>query len=414
MKLNRVVITGMAAITPVGVNLATSWRNLLAGVSGAAPIVRFDTSAHDTHFACEVKGFNPGEFIPAKQTRRMDTFTQFATVAALSALREANLVLTPELIPEVGVTMGCGMGGMETIETWHKKLLSDGPSRITPFFIPVLIANMAAGQVAIFTGAKGPNITTTTACASGAHGIGYAYTDILLGRAKAMICGGVESAITPLSLAGFNALKALSTRNDEPTKASRPFEKDRTGFVMGEGAGVMILESLDFARERGARILAEVAGFGASGDAYHITAPPEDGSGMTLAMRAALREAGMAPSEVDCVNAHGTSTTLNDLCETRAIKTVFGGHAKNLAITANKSMIGHCLGGAGAIEGVFSIMSILESVVPPTVNYDTPDPECDLDYTPNTPSYRPVNVVMNNSFGFGGTNGCLIFKKFEE
>ena len=414
MKLNRVVVTGMAAVTPLGNDLATSWDNLVNGVSGAAPIHRFDTSAHDTHFACEVKGFDASKFLPHKQARRLDTFTQFASVAAMTAVAEAGLAITAELAPQVGVVMGCGMGGMETIETWHKKLLAEGPSRITPFFIPVLIANMAAGQVAIFTGAKGPNITTTTACASGAHAIGYAYTDIKLGRAKAMICGGVESTITPLSLAGFNALKALSTRNDEPAKASRPFEKDRTGFVMGEGSGVMILESLDFAQERGANILAEVVGFGASGDAYHMTAPPESGEGMALAMSAALREAGCEPSRVDLINAHGTSTVLNDLCETRAIKTVFGDHAYKLAVTANKSMIGHCLGGAGAIEGVFSVMSILKSVIPPTINYDTPDPECDLDYTPNQARQHPVTTVLNNSFGFGGTNGCVLFSRFEE
>lgn len=413
MKLNRVVVTGMGAITPIGNDLATSWQNLLDGVSGAGPITRFDASGFDTTFACEVKGFDPSKYIPVKQARRMDLFTQYAVVASMMAVEDSGLEITPELAPFVGTLIGCGLGGLHTIEEQHKKLLAGGPGRVSPFFIPVLIANMAAGQSAIFTGAKGPNVCTTTACASGAHGVGYAYTDIMLGRAKAMICGGVESTIAALGLSGFNALKALSTRNDEPTKASRPFEKDRTGFVMGEGAGILMLEELEFAKARGARILAEVAGMGASGDAYHMTAPPESGEGAALAMAAALREAGMKPEDIDCVNAHGTSTQLNDQCETQALKTVFGDHAYKLSVTSNKSMIGHCLGAAGAIESVFSVKSIMEDVVPPTINYETPDPLCDLDYTPNAPKKRTVRTVLNDSFGFGGTNACLIFKKYE-
>jgi len=413
MKLKRVVVTGMAAITPIGNDLATSWQNLLKGVSGAGPITRFDATGFDTTFACEVKDFDPSQYFPAKQARRMDLFTQYAVAAALMAVKDSGLEITPELAPEVGVLIGCGMGGLNVIEEQHKKLLAGGPGRVSPFFIPVLIANMAAGQAAIFTGAKGPNVCTTTACASGAHGVGYAYTDIMLGRAKAMICGGVESTIAPLAVCGFNALKALSTRNDDPTKASRPFDKDRTGFVMGEGAGILMLEELEFAKERGANILAEVAGFGASGDAFHMTAPPETGEGAALAMKAALREAGMQPTDIDCVNAHGTSTQLNDMCETRALKSVFGDHAYKMSVTGNKSMIGHCLGAAGAIESVFSVMTMLESIVPGTINYNTPDPECDLDYTPNEPKVRTVNTVLNNSFGFGGTNACLIFKKYE-
>jgi len=413
MKLHRVVVTGMAVITPIGNDLAASWQNLLSGVSGSAPITRFDVSGFDTTFACEVKGFDPSPFIPPKQTRRMDLFTQYAVAASLTALKDAELAVTEESAPDVGVIIGCGLGGLHTIEEQHKKLLAGGPGKISPFLIPVLIANMAAGQTAIFTGAKGPNVCPSTACASGAHGVGYAYTDILLGRAKAMICGGAESTIDPLAVSGFNALKALSTLNDEPAKASRPFEKDRTGFVIGEGAGILILEELEFAKARGARILAEVAGFGASGDAFHMTAPPDDGNGAALAMQAALREAAMAPEEIDSINAHGTSTQLNDLCETRAIKRVYGDHAKKISITANKSMIGHCLGAAGAIESVFSVMSIMQGVVPPTINYDAPDPECDLDYTPGKPKERDVRTVMTNSFGFGGTNGCVIFKKYE-
>ncbi|WP_243438506.1 beta-ketoacyl-ACP synthase II [Fundidesulfovibrio soli] len=414
MKLHRVVVTGLAAVTPIGNDLESSWQNLLNGVSGAGPVTRFDTTGYDTTFACEVKGFDPSKHIPAKQARRMDLFTQYAVCASLMAVEHSGLKITPELAEEVGVLIGCGLGGLHTIELQHQKLLADGPGRVSPFFIPVLIANMAAGQAAIFTGAKGPNVCTTTACASGAHGVGYAYTDIMLGRAKAMICGGAESTIAPLGMSGFNALKALSTRNDEPTKASRPFEKNRTGFVMGEGSGILILEELEHAKARGARILAEVVGFGASGDAFHMTAPPESGEGAALAMKAALRESGLAPEAVDSINAHGTSTQLNDMCETRAIKSVFGEHAYKLSVTANKSMIGHCLGAAGAIESVFSVMSILEGVVPPTMNYETPDPECDLDYTPLAPKKRDVSVVMNNSFGFGGTNASLIFKKYAE
>jgi len=414
MKLNRVVVTGMAAVTPIGNDLPTSWQNLISGVSGAAPLTRFDATGFDTTFGCEVKGFEIAKHVPPKQAKRMDLFTQFAVAGALMAVKDASLDITAELAPEVGAIIGCGLGSLGTIEATHSKLLKDGPTRISPFFIPVVIANMAAGQVAIFTGAKGPNLATTSACASGAHGVGYAYTDILLGRAKAMICGGVESAVSPLAISGFNALKALSTRNDEPAKASRPFDKDRTGFVLGEGAGVLVLESLDFAKARGAKILAEVVGFGASGDAFHMTAPPENGEGMALAMRSALRESGMRPEEITVVNAHGTSTSLNDQCETRAIKTVFGDHAYKLAVTANKSMIGHCLGGAGAIESVFSVKSVMEDLVPPTINYDTPDPECDLDCTPNTARSMPVHAVMNNSFGFGGTNACVIFKKYQD
>ncbi|MFP5238892.1 MAG: beta-ketoacyl-ACP synthase II [Acidobacteriota bacterium] len=414
MKLHRVVVTGLAAVTPIGNDLESSWQNLLNGVSGAAPVTRFDTTGYDTTFACEVKGFDPSKHIPAKQARRMDLFTQYAVCASLMAVEHSGLKITPELAEHVGVLIGCGLGGLHTIELQHQKLLADGPGRVSPFFIPVLIANMAAGQAAIFTGAKGPNVCTTTACASGAHGVGYAYTDIMLGRAKAMICGGAESTIAPLGMSGFNALKALSTRNDEPTKASRPFEKNRTGFVMGEGSGILVLEELEHAKARGAKILAEVVGFGASGDAFHMTAPPESGEGAALAMKAALRESGLAPEAVDSINAHGTSTQLNDMCETRALKSVFGDHAYKLSVTANKSMIGHCLGAAGAIESVFSVMSIMEGVVPPTINYETPDPECDLDYTPLTPKKRDVSVVMNNSFGFGGTNASLIFKKYAE
>ncbi|MHC1712079.1 MAG: beta-ketoacyl-ACP synthase II [Solidesulfovibrio sp.] len=414
MTLNRVVVTGLSAITPIGNDLAASWKNLVAGVSGAGPITRFDASAYDTRFACEVKDFDEKPFVHHKLAKRVDRFTIFAISAAMMLMEDAGYKIDPEEAGRVGVIIGCGLGGLETLEATHAKLLAQGPSRVSPFFIPTMIANMAAGQVSIATGAKGPNICTTTACASGAHAIGYGYSDIKLGRTCAAICGGVESTITPLAVSGFNALKALSTRNDEPTKASRPFDAGRDGFVMGEGCGLMLLESLEHAKARGARILAEVAGFGASGDAYHMTAPPEDGEGMSLAMRAAIRESGLAPSQIDHINAHGTSTSLNDSCETKAIKTVLGEHAKHVSITANKSMIGHCLGAAGGIEAVMSVKTIMEGVIPPTINLDTPDPACDLDYTPNSARKAAVGSVLSNSFGFGGTNGCLLFKAFVE
>jgi 3-oxoacyl-[acyl-carrier-protein] synthase II len=309
--------------------------------------------------------------------------------------------------------VGCGLGGLEDLELFHSKLLEQGPGRVSPFFIPMIIANMAAGQVSIETGARGPNVCTTTACASGTHGIGYAYTEIKLGRCQTMICGGAESTITPLGVAGFNALKALSVRNDEPERASRPFDRERDGFVMGEGCGLLLLESLEHAKARGAKIYAEVVGFGASGDAYHMTAPPEDGSGMALAMNRALREAGVPPTEVDHINAHATSTALNDACETRAIKTVFGAHAYKMPITSSKSMIGHTLGAAGGLESVISVKTIQDGVIPPTINLETPDPACDLDYCPGVARKADVTSVLCNSFGFGGANACVVFKKFE-
>lgn len=414
MTLNRVVVTGLAAITPIGNDLATSWKNLVDGVSGAAPITRFDASAYDTHFACEVKGFDPLPYVPAKLAKRLDRFTLFAVSAAAMLMQDAGYAIAPEEAADVGVIIGCGLGGLETLEATHTKLLAQGPSRVSPFFIPTMIANMAAGQISISVGAKGPNLCTTSACASGLHAIGTAYTDIKLGRSQAAICGGVESTITPLAVGGFNALKALSTRNDDPTRASRPFDADRDGFVIGEGCGLLLLESLEHARARGARILAEVTGFGASGDAFHMTAPPEDGEGMALAMRAALREAGLAPEHIAHINAHGTSTSLNDACETKAIKTVLGAHATQVPITSNKSMIGHCLGAAGGIESVMSVKTIVEGVIPPTINLDTADPACDLDYTPNRARKAVVGNVLCNSFGFGGTNACMLYQAFAE
>jgi 3-oxoacyl-[acyl-carrier-protein] synthase II len=414
MTLNRVVVTGLSAITPIGNDLATSWANLVAGVSGAAPITRFDTSAFDTRFGCEVKNFDEKPYIAAKLAKRLDRFTIYALSAAMMLMEDAGWKIPADEAELVSVIVGCGMGGIETLEATHSKLLEQGPSRISPFFIPTMIANMAAGQISIATGARGSNVCTTSACASGLHGIGYAYSDIKLGRAVAAICGGVESTITPLAVGGFNALKALSTRNDDPTKASRPFDAGRDGFVIGEGCGLLLLESLEHAQARGARILAEVAGFGASGDAYHMTAPPEDGSGMALAMKGALREAGMAPTEIAHINAHGTSTSLNDACETTAIKSLLGDHAYKVPITSNKSMIGHCLGAAGGIESVVSVKTIMEGIIPPTINYETADPACDLDCTPNVARKQAVANVLCNSFGFGGTNASLLFKAFAQ
>ncbi len=410
----RVVITGLAAITPLGLDFQSTWEALVAGKSGIGPITQFDAAEFETRIAGEVKGFDPEAFMPAKQARRMDRFCQFAVAAGLMVLKHSGFVINEENAARVGSHMGVGLGGLQTIEIFHAKLMEAGPNRVSPFMIPMLISNMAPGQVAIFTGAKGPNIVTTTACASGAHAIGYAFTDIALGRCDASLCGGAEATITAMGLSGFTSMKAVtSSHNDDPEKASRPFDKNRDGFVAGEGAGLLMLESLDSAKARGATIYAEIVGFGASCDAFHITAPAENGTGMAQAMRAAIHEAGIKPEEVDHINAHATSTPLNDLCETQAIKTVFGDHAKSIAISATKSMTGHLLGAAGGIEGVFSVMALHTGMVPGTINYETPDPECDLDYT--VKGSRRVNprYALSNSFGFGGTNCSLLFKKWE-
>jgi len=411
--MKRVVVTALAAITPLGNDLETSWTNLLAGKSGIAKLVSFDATGHDTQIAGEVKNFDPTKYINHKAARRMEKFTQYAVCASKMLMEQAGWSIPPEEAHRAGVIIGVGLGGIEGIETQHKKLMESGPGRISPFFIPTIIANMAAGMVSIEHGARGANICTTTACASGTHAVGSAFSEIKLGRNDVMICGGTESTITPLSIAGFNALKALSTRNDDPEHASRPFDKDRDGFVMGEGCGLLLLESLEHAQKRGAKILAEVVGFGASSDAYHMTAPPEDGSGAAIAMQKAVEEAGIAPSAVDHINAHGTSTYLNDLCETRAIKTVFGAHAKNIAICSNKGQMGHLLGAAGGVEGVFSVMTLSTGIIPATVNQITPDPECDLDYVAEGPRKKQVEYALSNSFGFGGTNACMLFKRFE-
>ncbi|BDQ33712.1 beta-ketoacyl-ACP synthase II [Pseudodesulfovibrio portus] len=410
--MNRVVVTSVAAITPLGNDVDTSWQNLLEGKSGIGTITRIDTADLATTIAGEVKDFDPTEFIGKKEARRMETFTQYAVASCRMLLDRAGWTVPESERDRVGTVIGVGLGGLQSIETTHSKMLERGPGKISPFFIPILIANMAAGQVSIAAGAMGPNICTTTACASGTHGVGAAYTDIAMGRADAMICGGAESTITRLGIAGFNAMKALSVRNDEPELASRPFDADRTGFIMGEGCGLLLLESLEHAKARGAEILAEVVGFGASGDAYHMTAPPEDGSGMAYAMGGALREARVDPSKIDHINAHGTSTYLNDLCETRAIKKVFGDHAYNINICANKSQVGHLLGAAGGVEAVFAVKTIAEGVIPGTINQTNPDPECDLDVCADGPREKQVEYALSNSFGFGGTNACVLFKRF--
>lgn len=413
MPRPRVVITGISGITPLANDMETTWKKLLAGESGIGPITLFDASRYTSRIAGEVKGFEPEAYIPPKQARRMDRFTQFAVAAAKMLVEDANLKIDEETAEDLGVVLGVGLGGLQTIETWHSKLLEAGPGKITPFMIPMLISNMAPGQISIFTGAKGPNIVTTSACASGIHAIGSAFGEILLGRAKRIISGGVEATITPLGVAGFTALKALSTHyNDEPTKASRPFDAKRDGFVIGEGAGLLLLEDLDAAKERGANIYAEVVGYGASADAYHMTAPHETGEGMAMAMMRALKDAKLAPEAIEHINAHATSTQLNDSTETAAIKLTFGDHAKNIKISATKSMTGHLLGAAGGIESVFTALALRDGLLPGTINLEYPDPTCDLDYLANGTESRECEYAMCNSFGFGGTNASIILKKW--
>ena len=408
----RVVVTGLGLVTPVGIGVHESWDNLCRGKSGLGPITHFDASAFRTRIAGEVKNFKAQDFVAQKMIKRLDVFVHFALAAARMAMEQSGLTISSELAPYVGVMTGCGLGGLRTLEDTHTVLLSRGPDRISPFFIPMLIANMAPGQIAIEYGAKGPNLAIETACAAGNHAIGDSYKLIQRGTAKAMICGGVEAVITPLAVGGFCAMRALSTRNEEPEKASRPFDKDRDGFVVAEGSGIMILEELEFAQERGAPILAEIAGYGLTGDAYHMTAPSPDGDGAIRCMKMALDDAGLNPEAVDYINAHGTSTDLNDTAETLAIKAVFKEHSYKLAVSSTKSMTGHLLGGAGGVESVFSVLTIRDGLIPPTINLDHPDPQCDLDYVPGQARRADVRVVMTNSFGFGGTNAVLIFKKY--
>ena len=413
MTSRRVVVTGMGCVTPLGIGVEESWKSCVEGRSGVGPITRFDAAGLKTQIAGEVKGFDPSPYVPRREARKMDTFIQYAVVAARMALEDAGYEVPEEEAERVGVSIGAGLGGLPEIENQHKVLLESGPRRVSPFFIPMAIANLAPGHVAIQTGAKGPNLSIVTACATGAHSIGEAWHIIRRGDADVMLAGGVESTITPLAVAGFNAMRALSTRNEEPEKASRPFEKDRDGFVIGEGGAVLVLEDLEHARARGARILAELAGYGATCDAYHITAPDPEGDGAARCMEAALRSGGISPDEIDYINAHGTSTPFNDYYETVAVKRVFGDHARRLWISSTKSMTGHLLGAAGSVEAVFSVLAIRDQVAPPTINYETPDPDCDLDYVPNRAREGRIGRVLSNSFGFGGTNASLVFGRFE-
>ncbi|WP_249870123.1 beta-ketoacyl-ACP synthase II [Oceanobacillus saliphilus] len=412
MEKRRVVITGLGAITPLGNDVNTMWENLLAGKSGIDFVTKVDKDNYPAKVAAEVKDFDPTHFMDKKDARKMDPFTQYAVAASKMAVEDAKLTIDDSNAHRVGVWIGSGIGGMKTWEEQHTKLLEKGPKRVSPFFVPMMIPDMAAGQVSIQLGAKGINSCTVTACASGANSIGDAYKAVERGDVDYIIAGGTEAPISDMAFAGFSSAKALSTNND-PSKACRPFDENRDGFVMGEGAGILILENLDSALERGAHIYGEIAGYGATGDAYHITAPAENGEGAARAMQHALKDAGISPEEVDYINAHGTSTELNDKYETAAIKTVFGDHAKKLAVSSTKSMTGHLLGAAGGLEAVISIKAIKDGVIPATTNYETPDPDCDLDYVPNEARKQDVNVVVSNSLGFGGHNVALVFKKYQ-
>ncbi len=407
----RVVVTGLGAITPLGLNMQDFWKNLLAGKSGAAPITYFDTSRYDTRFACQVKDFKATDFLDRKMAQRMDPFAQFAVISADMAMADAGLPLKGMDPDRIGVVFGSGIGGMATYDTQFNNYIEGGPRRISPFFIPMLIPDIACGYISIRHGLKGPNYATVSACATASHAIGDAYRIIQYGDADIVLSGGSEAPITAMGLGGFNSMKALSTRNDEPEKASRPFDLKRDGFVMGEGGGTIILEELEHARKRGAKIYAEMAGIGFTADAHHITAPPEGGEGAVRAMRRALKDAGITPEQIDYINVHGTSTPLGDVSETIAIKTVFGEHAKKMNISSTKSMTGHLLGAAGAVEAIAAIMACKEDTIPPTINYEFPDPACDLNYTPNTAVRRTVHYALSNTFGFGGHNATLLVKK---
>jgi 3-oxoacyl-[acyl-carrier-protein] synthase II len=409
----RVVVTGIGLVSPLGIGTAANWEALVAGRSGVKRITKFDVSAFAAQIAGEVTGFDPLQFVDKKDVKKMDVFVQYAIAASEFAVQDARLQISTEEAPRVGVFIASGIGGFTSIEREHKALLDGGPRKISPFFIPSAIINLAAGQVSIRFGAKGPNSATCTACSASAHAIGDAWEIIRRDDADVMIAGGSEAAITPMGVGGFAAMRALSTRNDEPARASRPFDKDRDGFIIGEGAGVVILEELERATRRGAPIYAELVGYGMSADAYHITAPSEDGEGAVRVMAMALRKAEIAPADVDYINAHGTSTPYNDKLETLAIKKCFGDHARTLAVSSTKSMTGHLLGAAGGLEAGITALAVHHQLVPPTINLDNPDPECDLDYVPHTSRAMPVRYALSNSFGFGGTNGALLFKRYE-
>ena len=410
----RVVITGMGLVTPVGIGVEDSWSAICAGKSGVSEITQFDASAYQTRIAAEVKGFNAEDFMAKKEAKRNELFISYAMAATRMAMEDSGLKINSANANRVGVVTGCGLGGLGIMEDTILNVATKGPRRVSPFFIPMMIGNMAPGMISIHFGAKGPNLSLATACAAGAHAVGDSFIMIQNGRVDAMITGGTEAVVSPTAVAGFNAMKALSTRNDAPQKASRPFDRDRDGFVIGEGSGILILEALDHALERGVHIYAEMVGYGLTGDGYHMTSPSPDGDGAVRCMQAALDDAGLDAAQVDYINAHGTSTELNDLYETRAVKTVFKDHANKVAISSTKSMTGHLLGGAGGIETVFSALSVYHDMIPATINYENPAEECDLDYVPNVARQTTVNVAMTNSFGFGGTNATLILKKYTD
>jgi len=409
----RVVVTGVGLVSAVGVGTEETWRDLLAGKSGVAPITHFDTTGFSATIAAEVKGFDPLQYVEKKELKKMGLFIQFALAASQFAMEQAQLKVGPELADRVGVYIGSGIGGFDVIEREHTALMQGGPRKISPFFIPAAIVNLAAGFVSIRWGAKGPNCATCTACSSSTHAVGDSFKLIQRCAADVMICGGAEAAITPMGVGGFAAMRALSTRNKEPAKASRPFDRDRDGFVIGEGAGILILEELGSALKRGAPILAEVVGYGMSGDAFHITQPAEDADGAARAMQSTLADANVRPEQVEYINAHGTSTLYNDRLETLAIKKVFGTHAVKLAVSSTKSMTGHLLGGAGGLEAGITVLALRDQILPPTINLEKPDPECDLDYVPNQCRRAPLEYALSNSFGFGGTNAALLFKRYQ-
>ena len=409
----RIVVTGVGIISPFGTGIEKNWKGITEGKSGIRYISRFDASTFPVKIAGEVPDFNPEEYIEKKEVKKMDTFIHYALAASIMAVKDAGLEVTSENAERVGVYIGSGIGGLPAIEHWHTVLKEKGPGRVTPFFIPMVIINLASGQVSIQLGAKGPNSCAVTACATGNNSIGDAFKIIERGDADVMIAGGTESVITPLCVAGFSSMKALSTRNDAPEKASRPFDKNRDGFILGEGAGILVLEEMETAKKRGARIYAEIVGYGMTADAFHMTTPAPEGEGAMRCMNMALKSGEINYEDVDYINAHGTSTPVGDAAETMAIKRVFKGHAKSLAVSSTKSMTGHLLGAAGGIEAAITVLSIYHSIMPPTINYETPDPECDLDYVPNSAREKKIKVAMSNSFGFGGTNATLVFKRFE-
>ncbi len=411
--MQRVVVTGVGVVAPNGIGIPQFWENITHGVSGIGPITRFDASRHDTQIAGEVRGFDPLQWIEKKDVRKMDMFIWFAIAAAQMAYDDAKLAVTDENRERIGVLVGTGMGGIPALEDSHRTLLERGPGRISAFFIPSIITNLAAGQISMRFGIKGPNSCVSTACATGNHAIGDSLRAIQRGDVEVMLTGGTEAVITPLTIGGFSAMRALSTRNAEPTRASRPFDKDRDGFVMSEGAGIMVLESLEHARRRGAKIYAELIGYGMSADAYHVALPAPAGEGAVRAMRLALQDARVSPTDVEYINAHGTSTPAGDASESQAIKTLFGDHARSLAISSTKSMTGHLLGAAGGVESIITVLAIQHGILPPTINYETPDPECDLDYVPNTARPAALRTALTNSFGFGGTNASLVFRRLE-